>query len=78
MGKTVFKLNSAGVRELLKSAEVAEECRMHAQAVQSTAGEGYIVEQRNYAERSGYAVSADTMKARLDNFYNNTLLKALR
>lgn len=73
-----FKLNKAGVRELLKSPEIAAECAKHAEATASAAGDGYVVEPRNYPERSGYAVRADTFKARKDNFDNNTLLKSLR
>jgi len=78
MGKVRFKLNKAGVRELLKSPGIVSECRKHADATAAAAGDGYTVEQRNYPERSGFAVRADTFKARRDNMDNNTLLKALR
>lgn len=73
-----FKLNKAGVRELLKSPEIAAECGKHATDTAAAAGEGYVVEPRNYKDRSGYAVYPDTFKARRDNFDNNTLLKSLR
>lgn len=75
---TRFKLKKASVRELLKSPEIAAECAKHAEATAAAAGEGYVVEPRNYKNRSGYAVRPDTFKARRDNLNNNTLLKALR
>lgn len=70
-------LNSAGVRELLKSDAIAAACKEQADAVAARAGDGYIVEQRNYPERTGYAVTAETDEARRDNYNHNTLLKAL-
>jgi len=73
-----FKLNRAGVRELLKSPEIAAECGKHAAATAAAAGDGYTVEARNYKDRSGYAVFPETFKAIRDNFDNNTLLKSLR
>lgn len=78
MARVKFKLNKAGVRELLKSPEIATECAKHAEATAAAAGDGYVVEPRNYPERSGYAVRADSFKARKDNLNNNTLLKSLR
>lgn len=77
MSKLTVKLNSQGVRELLKSQEIADACREQADAVAGRAGEGYSVEQRDYPERTGYVVSAETDEARRDNLKNNTLLKAL-
>ena len=41
------------------------------------AGVGYTVEDRNYPERSGAAVKATSIIAKIDNTRNNTLLKAL-
>lgn len=78
MARIKFKLNSAGVRELLKSPDIVAECAKHAEATASAAGDGYVAEPREYPERSGYAVRANTFKARRDNYNNNTLLKALR
>lgn len=78
MSKNVeIKLNSAGIQELLKSSGIAATCEAQASAVASRAGEGYVVEQRNYPERTGYVVKADTAEAVNDNLKNNTLLKAL-
>ena len=80
MNRVDFKLNRAGVRELLKSAEAQNICMQQANMVLSRASassDGYVVETRNYPERSGAAVRADTFKARKDNYDNNTLLKAI-
>lgn len=77
MSNVKIVLNSPGIRELLKSAEIAEVCKEQADAVAGRAGEGYVVEQRNYPERTGYVVSTETYEAVRDNLKNNTLLKAL-
>ena len=80
MSRVDFKLNRAGVRELLKSAEAQNICMQQANMVLSRASassDGYVVETRNYPERSGAAVRTDTSKARKDNYDNNTLLKAI-
>lgn len=80
MSKVKFELNKSGVRELLKSAEAQGECMKYANAAFSRASvssDGYVVEPRNYPERSGAAVRANTYEARKDNFDNNTLLKSL-
>ena len=76
MSKVRIELNAQGVRELLKSGEVAAECEEQAKAIAGRAGDGYEIEPRNYPERSGYAVIAATTEARKDNLKNNTLLKA--
>lgn len=77
MLKAKIKLNGKGVRALLRSAEMQQICMEHANAVQQRAGEGYVVEKRNYPERSGAAVRPDNAEAYYDNLHHNTLLKAL-
>lgn len=78
MAKSVkIKLNSAGIRELLKSQAMADECMTVARGIQQRAGEGYEVQSRNYPERTGAAVVAVTKEAIQDNLDNNTLLRAL-
>ena len=80
MSKVRFELNRAGVRDLLKSAEMGNICMDYAMQTLQTAeasSPGYVVEPRQYPERTGAAVRADTYKARKDNFDNNTLLKSL-
>lgn len=78
MSKMQFKLNGAGVKELLKSDAMKGICRQHASQIAQRAGVGYVVEDRNYPERSGAAVRADSYEAYRDNLENNTLLKAVR
>lgn len=70
-------LKSEGIQELLRSDEIQKECRKQAQRVAQRAGVGYTVEDRNYPERSGAAVKATSIIAKIDNAKNNTLLKAL-
>lgn len=74
---STIKLNSKGIRELLKSKEIAGACQKEAYGVSGRAGSGYVVEKRTYPERTGYAVRAKTDKAKRDNLKHNTLLKAL-
>lgn len=71
-------LNSKGVRELLKSEEIKNECLRLASKVKDRAGEHYQVEVRHYPERTGAAVFSADAKGYLDNMKNNTLLKALK
>jgi hypothetical protein len=81
MSRVKFKLNGAGVRDLLKSDGVVSECQKHAQATYAAASasaEGYVLEERNYPERKGYAVYAADYPAIADNLKNNTLLKSLQ
>ena len=78
MSKVKFKLNSAGVRELLKSQEAMAVVKSYADAVQDRAGEGYEVTRYVGKRRVNASVSAATKEARKDNYDNNTLLKALR
>lgn len=75
--KVEIKLNSAGVRELLKSPAIANRCLQEAQGIASRAGDGYEVEPRSYPERTGAAVVAVTQEAIQDNLDNNTLLRAI-
>ena len=72
-----FKLDKKGVRELLKDSETAAVCTQYGSQVLSRAGDGYMMESRNYPERTGVAIFPDTYKAKKDNLEHNTLLKAL-
>jgi len=75
--KVEIKLNSAGIQELLKSAEIANACMQAARSVQAKAGDGYEVQSRTYPERTGAAVIAVSKEAIKENLEDNTLLKAL-
>lgn len=77
MGKIRIELNSEGVRELLKSQEIAEVCRSHAQEIAGRAGAGYEVTTYTGKTRVNASVHAATDEAYRDNLKNNTLLKAV-
>ena len=77
MGDIKVKLDRAGVRALLKSAAVSGVCRDAAEGVRGRAGAGFEVGQRNYPERTGYAVYPGDAEAYFKNLRNNTLLKAV-
>ena len=77
MSKTRFKWKWSGFDEVRKSDGVRQACREHATRLQARAGEGYVVEDRNYPSRAGAAVRPDTPEAHRDNLENNTLLKLI-
>lgn len=78
MAKSGFKLNYAGVGQLLKSAEMQKVLEEKATAVKNRCGDGY--EQDIYAgkNRANAMVYADSYAAKRDNMKNNTILKAVR
>lgn len=79
MSKNVnIVLNKSGVREILRSDEMANICREHAERIQANSGDGYEISPRNYPERKAYSVFTATPQAMADNSKNNTLLKAVR
>lgn len=71
------ELNSAGVRELLQSAEMAAICREHADKIAARAGSGYEVTTYTGRTRVNASVHVATQEAYKDNLKNNTLLKAV-
>lgn len=76
-----FKLKRAGVRSVLKSAEMeaaisAETAKIHGRC--GGAGAGYAYEVKPGKNRMRGTVWTDTYKARRDNAKNNTLLKGVR
>lgn len=73
-----FQLNRSGVRELLQSDELMEECSKHAKRIQNRCGAGYEMTTHVGKNRVNASVHAKTIKARKDNSKNNTLLKAMR
>ena len=73
-----IELNSEGVRELLKSAEMEAICREQANAIAARAGDGYTVSTYSGRTRVNASVITATSKAARDNLKNNTLLKAVR
>lgn len=78
MSKGKFKLNKAGVRELLMSPEVANLMADEGQRVAGAAGDGYAFRMRSTGQRQAVNVYPDTFAAKRDNLKNNTLLKAVQ
>jgi len=78
MTKSGFKLNYAGVGQLLKSAEMQKVLEEKATAVKNRCGDGY--EQDIYVgkNRANAMVYPDSYAAKRDNMKNNTILKAVR
>lgn len=74
----VFKLNRAGVAELMKSPEMVALLKEKAKAVQEKAGSGYEISSYVGKNRANVSIKTKTKKAMRDNNKNNTLLKALR
>lgn len=75
--KIVFKLNPAGVRQLLNSPEVRNVLQGYASAKQAAAGEGYALRE-THTDRVGFSLYPETAAARRDNLENNTLEKVIR
>lgn len=78
MAKVKFKLNYAGVGQLLKSREMQSVLNGYASSAMGRAGDGYEVETFIGFDRAHAIVKAATPGARRDNSENNTLLKAVR
>ena len=77
MSNFVFKLNRAGVRELLKSQAMQGVLKEHATTIKNRAGDGYEQDIHVGKNRANAMVKSETFKAIKDNSKNNTLLKAL-
>lgn len=76
MAKLRVKLNSKGVRELLKSKEILGVCVELAQDAAKRAGTGYEADNGFVGKtRASARVKPATFAARQDNLRNNTLLK---
>lgn len=78
MSKVRFKLNRAGVRELMQSPEAQSVVLEYANNILSRcpSGLGYEVSTSVGTTRVNASVFAATPEARRDNYNNNTLLKA--
>lgn len=75
--QVIIKVNSAGVRELLKSDDFRYDMLQRAKAIADTAGEGYIAVAAVGFDRAYGIVRTDTPEARLDEAQNHTLLRSL-
>lgn len=72
-----FKLNRAGVRELMRSQAMVGELETYARRVKDAAGEGFEMSRHIGKNRANVGVIAETPKARAKNIKYNLLLKAL-
>ena len=71
-----IKLRKRGVRELLKSQEILDECVRVAREKAAAAGSGYAVDSGYVGKtRASAIVYPSSSAARSDNYRNNTLLK---
>lgn len=73
-----IRLNSAGVREMLRGADMQAMLSERAAEIAARAGAGYgtdVFVGKNRANASVFATDTETMR---DDMNNNTLLKALR
>ena len=77
MSNVVIKLNSEGVRELLRSAEMLAECERLANDMGAQLGDGYEVSTYVGENRVNASVKAASNAAKKDNLDNNSLLKAV-
>lgn len=77
MQKIKFDLNSNGIRELLKSAEIADYVKSTADERASGCGNGYETDSKVLSGRVVSSIFTATAEAENDNFKNNTLLKAV-
>ena len=78
MANMKFKLNSGGVRELLKSQEMQSVLNEKATGIKNRCGEGYTQDVYVGKNRANAMVKAETYQAKRDNLKNNTILKAVR
>lgn len=78
MSNFKFKLNRAGVSQLMKSAEMKSVLISYASNIRNRCGNGYEQDIYVGTNRANAMVSAATAKAKRDNSKNNTLLKAVR
>ncbi|MDZ5589956.1 hypothetical protein [Enterococcus cecorum] len=78
MSNFKFKLNRAGVSQLMKSAEMKSVLISYASNIRNRCGDGYEQDIYVGSNRANAMVSAATAKAKRDNKKNNTLLKAVR
>lgn len=77
MSKVIFELDKSGVRELMQSDEAMAICKNYAEKAQSQLGDGYSVSTYTGKTRVNASVMAETVKARIENSRNNTILKAV-
>ena len=80
--KIRIELNSDGIRELLMSQPIADECRKAAEKIAERAGDGFEVSDKKYRNfgggRFGYVVYTATQEAKVAEAEDKVLSKAVR
>lgn len=77
MDKVKIKLNSSGIRQLLKSEEMGQMLKQQAEQVRARCGNGYSTDLYQASSRVIAGVFAETAESAKQNSRENTLLKAL-
>lgn len=77
MSKVKIVLNSAGIREMLRSEEMQAVLEEHAAQISGRCGSGYAHDVHLTGGRAVASAFAETPDAIQDNLDNNTLLRAL-
>lgn len=79
--KIKIELNSAGISELLNSAQIGSECKKAADSIAAKAGEGFEVSSAWHANFGGgrvaYSVKTATQEARIAEAEDKVLSKAV-
>lgn len=78
MGKLKVVLNEEGVRQMLKSGEMALLLKERAQDAVSRIGGGYNITTHTGVNRVNVSISPASYKAHKEDLKNNTIIKALR
>lgn len=78
MSRYKIELNQSGVRQLLRSDEMKAMLKAKADAAVKSCGDGYASGNYIMPTRAVARVSAVSIKTKLDNLKNNTILKALK
>ncbi len=78
MSKVRIELNSAGIREMLRSAEMQALMGEKAAEVAGRAGDGYASDTYLTGGRAVASAFAESSEAIRDNLDNNTLLRSLQ
>lgn len=77
MSRGIFKLDRAGVRQLMKSDEMQAAVKAETDAAVSSLGSGYEADTHKGKTRVNASVYAVTKAAKRENLSHNTILKAV-
>lgn len=77
MSRGIFKLDRAGVRQLMKSGEMQAVVKEYADDAAASLGSGYEVDVRRGKNRVNATIYPVSGKAKHDNYAHNTILKAV-